>query len=67
MIYPIGIPRHYFKIVFLLNLALLMLWPVLPQAFHPAFVPVLLLSAVKAFLYGHGDAWKRIPLLRFLR
>lgn len=67
MIYPIGIPRHYFKIVFLLNLALLLLWPVLPQAFHPAFFPVILLSAVKAFLYGHGDAWKRIPILRFLR
>ncbi len=67
MIYPIGIPRHYFKVVFLLNLMLLLFWPIWPQAFHPAFVPIILLSAVKSFLYGHGDAWKRIPLLRRLR
>ncbi|MBW6498993.1 MAG: DUF4105 domain-containing protein [Bacteroidales bacterium] len=67
MIYPIGIPRHYFKVVFLLNLMLLLFWPIWPQAFHPAFVPIILLSAVKSFLYGHGDAWKRIPLLRRMR
>lgn len=67
MIYPIGIPRHYFKIVFLLNLALLIFWPILPQALHPAFIPLILLSAIKAFLYGHGDLWKRLPMLKRLR
>ena len=64
MIYPIGIPRQYFKVVFLLNLFLLVLWPLLPQGFNPAFIPLILLSAVKSFLYGHGDAWKRLPLIR---
>jgi hypothetical protein len=67
MIYPIGIPRHYFKIVFLLNVLLIVLWPVFPQGFHPAFFPLILLSAAKSFLYGHGDAWKRLPLLRLFR
>ena len=64
MIYPIGIPRYYFKVVFLLNLFLLLFWPLLPQGFHPAFLPIILLSAVKAFLYGYGDAWKRLPFMR---
>jgi len=67
MIYPIGIPRHYFKIVFFLHMVMILFWPLMPQAAHPAFLPVILLSAVKAFLYGHGDAWKRIPLLRRFR
>ncbi|MEE4178154.1 MAG: DUF4105 domain-containing protein [Bacteroides sp.] len=64
MIYPIGIPRYYFKVVFFLNLFLLLFWPLLPQGFHPAFLPLILLSAVKVFLYGYGDAWKRLPFMR---
>lgn len=67
MIYPIGIPRHYFKMVFILNVLLIVLWPVFPQSFHSAFFPLILLSAVKSFLYAHGDAWKRLPLLRLFR
>lgn len=67
MIYPIGIPRHYFKFVFYINVGMILFWPILPQAFHMAFLPIILLSAIKSFLYGYGDTWKRLPMFRRLR
>jgi len=63
LLFPIGIPRHYFKIVFSLNVVVLIMWPIIPQTFHPAFIPIILLSAIKSFPYGFGDAWKNITLL----
>lgn len=67
MIYPIGIPRYYFKFVFYINVGMILFWPILPQSFHLAFLPIIMLSAVKSFLYGYGDTWKRLPMFRRIR
>jgi hypothetical protein len=64
LLFPIGIPRHYFKIVFFLNVIVLVIWPIIPQTFHPAFIPIILLSAIKSFPYGFGDVWMKIPLFK---
>jgi len=62
LLFPIGIPRYYFKVVFILNVILLASWPIFPQTFHSAFFPLILLSAIKSFPYGFGDVWKKVPL-----
>ncbi len=64
LLFPIGIPRHFFKVVFVLNLSLLVLWPIIPQNFHPGFFPLVLLSAIKSVPYAFGDAWKRVPVVK---
>ncbi len=63
LLFPIGIPRYYFKVVFLLNLMVIVLWPLMPQTFHPGFFPLILLSAIKSFPYAFGDVWKKILVL----
>lgn len=49
-----GITRLYFRIVFFIQLILLVAWYWIPQDFHPAFFPIILLMAVKAYAYGFG-------------
>jgi len=39
------ISRVYFWIVFVINAALLLLWPLNPQGLHPAFFPIIALAA----------------------
>ncbi len=41
-----GLAVIYFRLVFFISAGLLVLWPVIPQDFHPAFFPVIALSAV---------------------
>lgn len=67
MIYPLGLPKYYFKFVFYLSIILILFWPLIPQTFHLAFLPIILLSAIKSFLYGYGNTWKRLPMFRRLR
>ena len=52
----------YFKAVFVLNLAFLFLWWVLPQGFHPAFFPLILTAALKASFIGFMP--EGLPALR---
>ncbi len=49
----------YFRVVAFLMLVLLVLWPWIPQAYHPAFFPMVLLAGIKSALYGFN-----LPLIR---
>jgi hypothetical protein len=62
--YAEGLARYYFRIVFIINAALLVLWPWLPQDFHAAFFPMILLAAIKAFSYGFDAPALRKKLAR---
>jgi hypothetical protein len=55
-------PLRYFQFVFGLNLLFLLLWGIVPQGFNPAFFPLVLIAAVKAFFIGF-----RIEGIRGLR
>ncbi|MFO7978949.1 MAG: DUF4105 domain-containing protein [Bacteroidales bacterium] len=47
-----GFPRIYFRMIAVINFVLLALWLWIPQGFHPAFFPLILLAGFKAFTYG---------------
>ncbi len=61
---PQGITRLYFRLVFFLNLLFLMAWLFIPQDFHAAFFPIILLAMIKAFPYGFGPLTQRFPFLK---
>lgn len=44
--------KWYFRFVAFLALVLVILWPFIPQAFHGAFLPLILISLIKAVPYG---------------
>lgn len=44
--------KWYFRFVSLLSFLLLILWAFIPQAFHGAFFPLILISLVKSLTYG---------------
>lgn len=48
------LPVIYFRMVFVIGLALLILWPVNPQGFHHAFFPIIALMTLMAYKY----AWR---------
>lgn len=48
----------YFRIVSVLSLAMLVLWPFIPQGFNSAFFPIILTALVKSVPYAY-----RIPYL----
>lgn len=59
-----GFPRLYFRLVTGINFLLLVLWMWLPQDFHPAFFPIILLAGIKALTYAFNiRSLKRKPLL----
>ncbi|TVQ12544.1 MAG: DUF4105 domain-containing protein [Bacteroidetes bacterium] len=47
-----GSVKWYFRFVSFLSLGLLVLWPFIPQAFHGAFFPIILISLLKSLPYG---------------
>ncbi len=49
-----SIVKWYFKLVTILSLLLVLLWPLLPQAYHPAFFPIILTALIKSAIYGFG-------------
>lgn len=42
-------PKIYFRIVFFAGLTMMILWPLIPQGFHPAFFPIISLMSLLAF------------------
>ncbi len=42
-------PKIYFRFVFYAGLMMMILWPLIPQGFHPAFFPVIGLMTLLAF------------------
>jgi hypothetical protein len=40
--------RFYFRMIALLSLALLIMWPFIPQDYHTAFFPIVLISFIKS-------------------
>lgn len=50
---PGRLPGLYFKVVLVISLLLLITWPVNPQDFHPASLPLIALSAVMAAVAGN--------------
>ncbi len=42
----------YFQLTTILGILLLVLWPWIPQAYHPAFFPIIFTMVVKSFPYG---------------
>ncbi len=44
--------KWYFRFVSVLSFLLLVLWPFVPQAFHGAFFPLILISLAKSLPYG---------------
>ncbi len=50
------LPLIYFRMVFVVGAALLVLWPLNPQGFHPSFFPIIALMTLMAYKY----AWRWI-------
>ncbi len=48
------LPVIYFRMVFVVGMALLIFWPFNPQGFHPAFFPIIALMTMMSFKY----AWR---------
>ena len=48
------LPVIYFRMVFVVGIALLVLWPLNPQGFHTAFFPIIALMTLMAYKY----AWR---------
>ncbi len=44
--------KWYFRFVSFLSFCLLVLWPFMPQDFHGAFFPIILISLLKSLTYG---------------